>query len=135
MKTNRKSVLFGGVAVAALGLLFAACGGDDDAGSGASNAQAAMQPTATPTVSKARVQVLDNLFEPRLRSAKVGQTVEWVWDSNNEHSVVGEYDGESIDSGLQKGGGTFSFVFETAGTFEYTCGVHGDSMKGRVIIE
>lgn len=125
-----------GVLLAGIALGLVACGGgggDDDGG----GAQAAGQPSATPTSGPTRVevQVLDNLFEPRTRSAKVGQEVRWVWDATNQHSVKGTYNGAAVESQSQGSGGTFSFTFETPGTFDYTCGVHGESMKGRIIIQ
>lgn len=128
-------VFMSGVLLAGIGLGVAACGGGGDDGGG--SAQAADQPRNTPTTapSHVEVQVLDNLFEPRIRSAKVNEEVRWVWDSANQHSVTGTYNGATVESPAQAGGSTFSFTFTTPGTFAYTCGVHGESMKGQIIIQ
>lgn len=122
------------MALAAAGFALVSCGSDDDAGTDVASA-ATTGPTSAPTVAKAQVLVLDNVYEPRLQNAKVGQVVEWKWDSSNQHSVTGTFNGQKIDSGTKSGNETFTFTFDQAGTFEYSCSVHGASMSGQVIIQ
>lgn len=128
-------VFMSGVLLAGIGLGVTACGGGGDDGGG--SAQAADQPRSTPTTAPihVEVQVLDNLFEPRIRSAKVNEEVRWVWDASNQHSVIGTYNGAAVESPAQTSGATFSFTFTAAGTFDYKCGIHGDAMKGQIIIQ
>lgn len=77
-------------------------------------------------------------FDPDTVEVAVGESVEWVWQSNN-HTVTpesipegAEWEGEPErhDSGY-----TYRHTFETAGTYEYYCEPHrGAGMVGSVIV-
>jgi plastocyanin len=144
------------VPVAALALLggtMVACGDDDDdddeptaaattaASSPATTTTTAAQPTATtaaqPTATTAAgttIRVEDNVFVPGDVTVAVGDEVTWQWAGALPHSVEGEFNGEDVES-EQQISGAFSFTFESAGTFEYICGVHGQSMAGRIVVQ
>lgn len=112
-----------------LGAGFAACGDDDDDG------DATNPPASAVGGDDAIVAISDNKFEPNNVTVTPNHEVTWEWSGGNPHSVVGTFDGESVRSPQLTGGGTFTFSFSKAGTFEYQCGVHGASMSGRVIVE
>jgi plastocyanin len=71
-----------------------------------------------------------------------GDTVTWNWVGSLEHTVT-QCDPTfaacpppgGFDSGTLTGAGsTFSETFNTPGTFEYQCNVHGAQMRGRVVV-
>jgi plastocyanin len=83
-------------------------------------------------------------FEPAEITVAVGDTITWeVTEAiGSPHSVTsgtpGDADaGEEFDSGpagLADVGETFEHTFESAGTFDYYCTVHGASMSGQVVV-
>lgn len=91
----------------------------------------------------------DNYFEdPRGRKntnasveLTLGDTVRWEWIGNNQHNVTsGEGQGGESGDGVPEGGssvgsqtqtsGTFEFIPETTGTWEFYCGIHPTEMYG-----
>ncbi len=117
----------------------AACGGggDDEAGAssngGSSNtvAPAAAAATATPA-PVIEIKISDNEFSPKDITIKTGTTVKWVWGGANPHSVLVA----GFKSETMTGTGEFIREFKSgAGTFNYQCGVHGEAMAGRIVIE
>ena len=102
------------VAVAALSLLGAACGGGDD-------------DTAAPT-EPGRVSVVDNKFVPSEIEVAPGDTVTWVFEGATVHNVVGQ--GFKSEN---KKDGTFEHTFNSAGEYEYVCTLH-PGMKGKVVV-
>jgi plastocyanin len=143
-------------ALALVGAVLVACGDDDDdddngtptgAATTAVNSPAATTTTAAATATQAAatatapaeegvtIQVGDNFFAPDEETVAVGTEVTWEWGGNAvPHSVVGTFNGEDVESEIQDSG-MFSFTFESAGTFEYECGVHGAAMSGRIVVE
>lgn len=108
--------------------------------------------TAQLTVSgevEAKFLVGDNYFEDpqgrRNTSASVeltlGDTVRWEWVGGNQHNVTsGEGQGGGSGDGVPSGGssmesqtqssGTYEFIPETTGTWEFYCGIHPSQMYG-----
>jgi plastocyanin len=129
-------------AVALVGGTMVACGDDDDddddgTATRAATTAAATQPVSDPTTATAtgtRISVGDNVFDPDEETVPVGTEVTWQWAGSNPHSVVGTFNGEDVESETQTSG-TFEFTFDSAGTFEYQCGVHGAAMAGRIEVE
>jgi len=68
------------------------------------------------------VNVVDTGFEPADIVVHRGDTVRWEFGGVLPHTVTAD-DG-SFDSGIQQPGGTFTFTFDTLGTFTYTCTLH-----------
>lgn len=98
------------VAVAALSLLGAACGGGDD----------------TPAAEPGHVNVIDNKFVPSTIEVLPGDTVTWDFRGAVQHNVVGD----GFKSENQKDG-SFEHTFNSAGTYDYVCTLH-PGMKGTV---
>jgi plastocyanin len=71
------------------------------------------------------VHVVNFAFNPDPLTIHVGDTVHWVWDTDNHSttSVAGSV--ESWDSGIHSTGFTFDHTFTHAATFVYYCVVHG----------
>ncbi len=77
------------------------------------------------------VKVVDYTFSPAELKTAVGQKVTWNFADEAGHDVVsteGTFKSEVLGSG-----GTYSFTFNRAGTFDYFCSIH-PSMKGKVIV-
>ena len=70
-------------------------------------------------------------FDPKALEIAAGTTVTWTNMEIARHTVTAD-DG-SFDSGSLKDGDSFSFTFESAGTFPYICEFH-TSMKGTVTV-
>jgi plastocyanin len=93
----------------------------------ASNAPAASTPAATDKVS-----IQNFAFSPTSITVKVGTAVTWTNNDTTQHTVT-------IDSGdgphsqpLNKGD-TYTFTFNTAGTFSYHCTFHS-GMTAKVTV-
>jgi len=71
-------------------------------------------------------------FVPDALTVTVGTTVTWTNDDTVAHTVTAD-DG-SFDSGMIAPGGTFSFTFNTAGTYPYKCTVHLPDMIGTITV-
>jgi plastocyanin len=77
------------------------------------------------------VKVVDFAFSPPQMKVAVGQTVTWTFADEAGHTATstdGTFKSEVLGSG-----GTYSFTFTRAGTFDYFCTIHPD-MKGKIIV-
>lgn len=90
-------------------------------------------PTAAPSPSivpsAASISIAGFSFQPGEVTIAKGGTVTWTNDDGTAHTVKFA---DSESSALQKGS-TYSKKFDSAGTFDYGCGIH-PSMKGKVIV-
>lgn len=81
----------------------------------------------------------DKAFQPNPINIKVGDTVTWLNDDSDKHTVTSGFGpndpnkGKQFDSGLLAEGQTFIHTFKTAGEFNYFCEPH-PSMIGKVIV-
>lgn len=94
----------------------ASCG--DDNGSG-------------PDPVENEVRVGNNFFLPPTRSVPVGTTVTWTW---NDGSVMHNVTFPGGPASPNQSSGTFQRTFTTAGTFAYTCTIHGAPMSGSITV-
>jgi len=77
--------------------------------------------------------VIDNFsFSPTPLTVKVGVTVTWANQDDMPHSVV--FPTLKLKSPPMDTDGTFSHVFDQAGTFDYVCGLH-PFMHGQVVVQ
>lgn len=78
-------------------------------------------------------------FVPTPDTVTAGATVRWTNNDGFAHTVTSvPGSGESFDSGNVAGAGTFSRAFNTAGTFNYYCTIHGtptSGMRGTIVVE
>ena len=70
-------------------------------------------------------------FAPATLTVKAGTTVTWTNKDEDPHTVVDN--GGAFRSQALGSGGTYSFTFPTAGTFDYICSVH-PFMHGTVVV-
>jgi plastocyanin len=79
----------------------------------------------------ASVAIFDFGFDSASITVEVGTTVTWTNTGGVAHTVTA--DGGGFDSGNIGAGGTYSFTFDTPGTYSYFCAIH-PSMTGEVIV-
>ena len=76
---------------------------------------------------------IDNFtFNSKELTVPVGTTVKWVNKDDLPHTVVDK--GKSFRSKPLDTNGTFSFTFNSAGTFDYFCSLH-PQMVGKVVVQ
>ena len=88
-------------------------------------------------VSRPGCEKTDSCYTPSKIIIKQGDSVTWVNEDAAFHSVTsGYYDDPSglFDSGYLDPEGSFTFIFENIGTYDYFCTLH-PWMKGQVIVE
>lgn len=74
-----------------------------------------------------------NLTEnPAVDTIRVGGTVTWQGQGGN-HTVQSQ-GAPSFTSSGTLGSGTYLFTFNSAGTYQYDCSIHGALMTGRVVV-
>ena len=146
-----------GAVLLAAGMLAAACGGGSPTAAPATNAPAATTAAATAapateapataapasaaTASSCHAPKADEAttveasvagFEWSAVTAKVGDVITWSNGDTAPHGVKTD-DGSCRMEANIPGGGTGSLVFDKAGTYPFTCTVHGN-MKGTITI-
>lgn len=72
-------------------------------------------------------------FSPLELKIKKGETVAWLNKDSAAHTIISDSGNELSSAALSKGK-IYSHTFNTAGTFDYHCGIH-PSMKARLIVE
>lgn len=92
----------------------------------ATNASAAPQP-ATVTVT-----IQNFVFMPTAITIDKGDIIRWTNLDSAPHSAVSIQPGFVTATLAQ--GQTTTTTFDRPGTYEYLCGVHGQSMKGTVVV-
>jgi plastocyanin len=102
---------------------------------------AAGETTAADTSAANSSQVIckNNKFDPSTLTVKAGTTVTWVNKDGYVHTVTSGTSPNDrsglFDSGNINSGGTFSFKFDKAGTYDYFCIPHFSlGMIGKIIV-
>jgi plastocyanin len=81
------------------------------------------------------VTVKDMSYQPAEVTIHPGDTVEWIFDDGGmPHDVSGEGDLEGLLQSELLTEGTYSYTFDEAGTYDYSCTPH-PMMVGTVIVE
>jgi plastocyanin len=94
--------------------------------------------TTTPAVSDdvavatASVAIEDFAFTPTTITVKKGTKVTWTNNDSAPHDVT-VTSGEGPKSDRMETGDTYSYTFDTAGTFNYFCSIH-PGMTAKVIV-
>jgi plastocyanin len=111
---------FGSIRFAAALLLMAVAGIVSLGAAGTARAQ-----------STASVNIVDFAFDPSSITIEAGGTVTWTNTGNATHTVTSD-DG-TFNSGNIASGGTYSFTFDTPGTYTYHCSIH-PNMTAEVVV-
>ena len=78
------------------------------------------------------VDVKNFSFNPASLSVSKGTKVTWTFDDGAKHNVTDSKN--TFKSTDLSGGATYSFTFNTAGTYSYICSIH-PYMKGTVTVK
>ena len=140
-------------AVLAAGLMFAfaACSGDNGSGltspgSGSGGGSTGGTTGGTPASGDVAVIVGNNFMKsghngsvnPAVDTVAIGGSVTWTWTNtgNVPHGI------QSLGSPLFRNGtvltgngSTYRVTFNTAGTYQYDCVVHGAMMSGTIVVQ
>jgi amicyanin len=90
-----------------------------------------------PLASGNAVTIQNFAFNPQTITISVGETVTWTNQDSAPHSVMddpGLPDVSGLSSAVLSKGGSYSFTFDQAGTWNYYCSIH-PSMKGTVVVQ
>jgi plastocyanin len=87
-------------------------------------------PQPTVPVSPNTIEIKNFAFSPAELIVKKGTTVTWV----NQDSVTHRIKSDTFNSQDLNQGASFSFIFDTVGSFDYICGIH-TSMTGNIKVE
>jgi plastocyanin len=80
----------------------------------------------------AEIKISGFAFDPTPLTVTVGTTVTWTNEDGAAHTIVSD---TGVWTSPRLGqGDTFSFTFDTAGTYAYHCGIHS-SMAGSITVE
>jgi plastocyanin len=85
----------------------------------------------TPTPGAQDVFIQNMAFSPSTITVTAGSTVTWTNKDISTHTVTS--DGGLFSSGSINSNETFSFKFNTPGTYPYHCTIH-TSMTGNVVV-
>jgi len=88
-------------------------------------------PLALAQTNNASVTIADFQFTPATMQVAQGTTVTWTYNGPTNHTSTSETG--AWDSGVMPAGKSFSFKFNTAGTFAYHCAIH-PNMKGTITV-
>lgn len=90
-----------------------------------------------PQSTTAKAVIVDKAFSPATLTVKKGTTVTWTNQDDMGHNVVSDdaapEGGPPKEAGLFGKGETFSFTYNTVGTFPYHCSPH-PFMQGTVVV-
>jgi plastocyanin len=77
----------------------------------------------------------NNTQNPAVDTVQVGQVVRWT-NTGGGHTVQSQGSPSFPNSGsLSTVGATYTFVFNTPGTYQYNCAIHGNAMTGRIVVQ
>jgi plastocyanin len=76
----------------------------------------------TPVTGVTRMNMQNTAYQYTNIQVRVGTTVTWTNQDNVQHSVT--FKNGMKDSGLLSQGQSFSYTFNTPGTYQYYCSVH-----------
>jgi plastocyanin len=100
--------------------------------SGASTSPSSPAPAATVTIVSDPATI--GRFTPPTVTVAPGQSVEWVFQDLNPHTVTADDSSfTSVQTGLTKGQ-TYAHAFAQAGTYAYHCFIH-PQMKAAVVVQ
>lgn len=95
------------------------------------------QPTQQPATQQPQTQIAANAvtiqnfaFSPGTLTVTQGTKVTWT----NQDATTHKIKSDTFNSSDLNQGDTFTFTFNTKGTFDYSCAIH-PSMTGKIVVE
>ena len=86
--------------------------------------------TQEPITGNGMISIKNFAFSPATLTIKKGATVTWTNSDSAPHQIKSA----TFNSAALNQGQSFSFTFNTAGTFDYSCAIH-PSMLGKIIVQ
>ncbi len=80
------------------------------------------QNTGTPVTGVSHMAMRNSMYQYTNMHVRVGTTVTWMNQDSISHSIT--FKNGMMDSGLLVQGQSFSYMFNTPGTYQYYCTVH-----------
>jgi plastocyanin len=74
-------------------------------------------------------------YNPNPLTIARGDRVIWTNNDSTTHTVTSDLPSAELGSGNIAAGTTYSYTFNTAGTFNYHCDVGGHNMTGTVVVQ
>jgi len=87
------------------------------------------QTTPVETAQSSAISIRNFAFNPDTITVKKGATVTWTNNDSAPHQIKSD----TFNSGALGNGQSFSYAFENAGTFDYSCAIH-PSMTGTITV-
>ncbi|MDN5275214.1 MAG: plastocyanin [Candidatus Saccharibacteria bacterium] len=102
---------------------------------GSSNSTMPPMPTSSSTATQSTnsVAIQNFAFSPSAITIKKGTTVTWTNQDSTAHTVTETDSQDGPKSGNLSTGKSYSFTYNTVGTFKYECSIH-TSMTGTVTV-
>jgi plastocyanin len=77
----------------------------------------------------------DGTQNPAVTVIAPGSTVTWIWNAPGSHSIQSTGMPSFPNSQVMSAAGSeYVLTFDTAGVYNYDCGVHGTLMTGRIVV-
>ena len=89
------------------------------------------QPVINANTSANTITIENFSFKPDVLNVKIGDIVIWRQDDSAVHTIVSY---NLFESPTLNRGDEFVYAFQTAGEYDYHCGIH-PSMKGKIIVQ
>ena len=80
--------------------------------------------------TSSNITVGNNYFQPASTTVAAGTTVTWTWAGGVSHNVTFD---DGVASRTQSSG-TYTRTFNTPGTYQYHCTIHGTMMSGSITV-
>jgi len=81
------------------------------------------------------INIRNMMFTPSQIAIKKGGTVTWTNNDTTTHTVIDDLQNVGgPHSGNIEPGATYSFKFESTGSFQYHCSIH-PSMRGTIVVK
>lgn len=94
------------------------------------------QSAQDPAIGEVSVHMSGSKFVPETVTVKKGTKVTWVNDDSMQHNVVADEaitGGLPLQNNLLNKGASYSFTFDTVGTFDYHCVPH-PFMTAKIVV-
>ena len=74
---------------------------------------------------------------PAVDTIAAGSSVTWKWNAAGSHSIQSTGTPGIFRSSvvMDRATDSYSVTFNTPGTYEYDCAVHGAAMSGRIVVQ
>ncbi len=88
--------------------------------------------TTTSSADTTTIDISGNAFNPSSKTISEGTTVKWVNNDGYAHTVTS--DNQVFSSGNINGGDSYTYTFNSTGTYDYHCTIH-TTMTGSIVVE